>query len=69
MMGENTCPVCDAEFDTHWSLEQHMEATGHSNEIINYPEGDEICHGCSEVFTSVSALHQHMVHCSEIEDL
>jgi len=68
-MPEHIC-VCGAEFDTQWSLEQHLDATGHSSEYIGYPDDDTFtCHGCEREFSSLSAVHQHMQQCDEIEDI
>ncbi len=62
MGGEHGCQ-CGATFDSYVSLLQHLEATGHDEDVDNYPDDEVFYCPCGAEFDSLSSFEQHAQTC------
>ena len=56
---------CGATFDSYASLLQHLEATGHDEDVDNYPDDEVFYCPCGDEFNSLSSFEQHAETCEK----
>lgn len=66
-MGDEHGCHCGATFDSYSSLIQHIEATGHDEDIDYYPDDEVFTCSCGAEFDSLASAEQHGEHCEDVQ--